>query len=313
MRKNCKKAILVLSSFLMMTVVFAQSGFSHISLVTFRNQLSFTIGEDTQAYTAERKLEAFSINKFETTYTLWHSVRVKAEKIGYNFANPGQAGSEGKRGAAPTDENYSQPVTMINWYDAVVWCNALSELRGRTPCYTYNGEVIRDSADTAACDLCECDWNCNGFRLPSEAEWEYAARRTREGFQRGDLVSGQISDDPEEGLLYAWTSENTSGSHNVGTAGLPFEPGEQTYPASGNANAAGLYDMSGNMIEFCWDWFEDYTSENPYGPKIGFERVSRGGSWSEYTMFLYAGDRYHYDPNECYNYMGFRICCSAVR
>lgn len=311
MRKNCKKAILVLSSFLMMTGVFAQSGFSHISLVTFRNQLSFTIGEDTQAYTAERKLEAFSINKFETTYTLWHSVRVKAEKIGYNFANPGQAGSEGKRGGAPTDENYSQPVTMINWYDAVVWCNALSELRGRTPCYTYNGEVIRDSSDTAACDLCECDWNCNGFRLPSEAEWEYAARRTREGFQRGDLVSGQISDDPEEGLLYAWTSENTSGSHNVGTAGLPFEPGEQTYPASGNANAAGLYDMSGNMIEFCWDWFEDYTSENPYGPKIGFERVSRGGSWSEYTMFLYAGDRYHYDPNECYNYMGFRICCSA--
>ena len=126
MRKNCKKAILVLSSFLMMTGVFAQSGFSHISLVTFRNQLSFTIGEDTQAYTAERKLEAFSINKFETTYTLWHSVRVKAEKIGYNFANPGQAGSEGKRGAAPTDENYSQPVTMINWYDAVVWCERAS-------------------------------------------------------------------------------------------------------------------------------------------------------------------------------------------
>ncbi|WP_022931104.1 formylglycine-generating enzyme family protein [Treponema bryantii] len=312
MRKNCKKAIFVLSSILMMAGGFAQSSsFSHISLVTFRNNLTYTIGEDTQAYTAERELAPFSINKFETTYTLWHSVRLKAEKIGYNFANPGQGGSNGKRGAAPTDDNYAQPVTMINWYDAVVWCNALSELRGRTPCYTYNGEVIRDSADTAACDLCECDWEGNGYRLPSEAEWEYAARKTRVGFQRGDLVSGQVSDDAEEGLLYAWTSENSDSSHNVGTAGLPFEPGEQTYPASGNANAAGLYDMSGNVIEFCWDWFEDYTSDNPHGPKVGFERVSRGGSWSEYTMFLYAGDRYSYDPNECYNYMGFRICCSA--
>ena len=101
MRKICRKAIFVLSSFLMMAGGFAQS-FSHISLVTFRSSLTYTIGEDTQAYTAERELEPFSINRFETTYNLWYSVRVKAEKIGYNFANPGQGGSEGKRAAAPT-------------------------------------------------------------------------------------------------------------------------------------------------------------------------------------------------------------------
>ena len=105
MRKKSKKAIFVLSSFLMMAGGFAQSSFSHISLVTFRNNLTYTIGEDTQTYTAIRDLQPFSINKFETTYTLWHSVRVKAEKVGYNFANPGQAGSNGKRGAAPTDDN----------------------------------------------------------------------------------------------------------------------------------------------------------------------------------------------------------------
>ena len=291
---------------------FAQdSSLVHIRLVTFRNNLSFIIGEDTQAYTAARTLKPFSINKFETTYALWYQVRVTAEHLGYNFQNPGQGGSNGKRGAVPTEENSAQPVTMINWYDAIVWCNALSEIRGRVPCYTYNGEILRDSSDTAACDLCECNWESDGYRLPSEAEWEYASRRERTGFQRGDLISGQVSDDPEEALLYAWTTENANATRNVGTAGVPFDPNQITMPATGNANSAGLYDMSGNVMEFCWDWFEDYTNENDHGPQMGFERVSRGGSWSAYTLFLYCGDRYSYDPNECYNYMGFRIACTA--
>jgi formylglycine-generating enzyme required for sulfatase activity len=68
--------------------------------------------------------------------------------------------------------------------------------------------------------------------------------------------------------------------------------------------------MSGNLLEFCWDWFEAYKKDFVYGPEIGYERVSRGGSWSSYTPFLFAGDRYSYDPNECYNYMGFRIATS---
>ncbi len=288
-----------------------ESSSVHIRLVTFRTNLTYIIGEDTQAYTAVRNLKPFSINKFETTYSLWYQVRNTAERLGYYFQNPGQGGSQGRRGAAPTDENASQPVTMINWYDAIVWCNALSEIRGRVPCYTYNGEILRDSSDTAACDLCECNWDSDGYRLPSEAEWEYAARREKSGFQRGDLISGQISDDPEEGLLYAWTAENANATRNVGTAGVPFDPNVITLPATGNANSAGLFDMSGNVIEYCWDWFEDYTAENEHGPQMGFERVSRGGSWSAYTLFLYAGDRYSYDPNECYNYMGFRICCTA--
>ena len=307
----CKKISIALVSSLLGAGLFAQSNLAHISLVTFRSNLTYTIGEDTQSYTAERTLQPFSINKFETTYSLWYTVKNRAEKIGYNFQNPGQGGSFGKRGAAPIEENISQPVTMISWYDAIVWCNALSEIRNKVPCYTYKGEVLRDSSDTAACDLCQCDWEADGYRLPSEAEWEYAARRTKIGFQRGDLVSGQVTDDAEEGLLYAWSFENASTSRIVGTAGLPFDPVSSAMPGTGNANSAGIYDMSGNVLEFCWDWFEDYTNDDVYGAPIGFERVSRGGSWSAYTAFLFAGDRYSYDPNECYNYMGFRFCCSV--
>ena len=72
--------------------------------------------------------------------------------------------------------------------------------------------------------------------------------------------------------------------------------------------------MSGNVLEWCWDWFADYKDEKgrATGPESGSERVMRGGSWNSYTLFLSAGDRYSFDPNEYFNYFGFRIATSAA-
>ena len=154
--------------------------------------------------------------------------------------------------------------------------------------------------------------------MPTEAEWEWAARKTKVGFQKGNLLSGSVnqygySDDSVLETAIAWTSENSSKTQKVGTAGTPFS--ENTEPGSGRANGAGIFDMSGNVLEYCWDWFADYIQpfdihERYTGPEIGYERVSRGGSWSPYASFSYAGDRYAFDPDIAFNYMGFRICRS---
>ncbi len=170
---------------------------------------------------------------------------------------------EDTNGSKPDDRGRGRgtlPVINVDWYATTKYCNWLSEQQGLTPCYSGPGRVP------------ECDFLANGYRLPTEAEWEYAARGGNHS--RGFTYAG--SDNLVE---VAWYAANSGDSiHPVG----------QKKP-----NELGLYDMSGNLYEWCWDWYrEDYyvssPSDDPIGPPPepstsarGPNKVRRSGSWRE--------------------------------
>ena len=177
----------------------------------------------------------------------------------------------------------NRPVEYVSWYDAVAYCNRLSKKEGFTPCYSASGNNIT------------CNWNANGYRLPTEAEWEYAARG---GINKDDYIYSGSNDIYE----VAWWYENSWGmTHDVGTK---------------KANSLGIYDMSGNVWEWCWDWFNDaYYSKsprnNPTGATAGSGRVYRGGSWIfDYVVFP-VSNRYYNVPNFRDDDLGFRVVRSA--
>jgi uncharacterized repeat protein (TIGR02543 family) len=179
----------------------------------------------------------------------------------------------------------SYPMYYVSWLDAIEYCNQRSEDENLTPAYTVSGETVT------------WDKSASGYRLPTEAEWEYACRAgTTTPFSTGgNITTARANYDGN----YPYNG-NPAGEYR----------GKTTVAGFFAPNAYGLYDMHGNVWEWCWDWYGDYASgplADPVGAVSGASRVLRGGSWNGLAKHLRSAYRGSYTPSYRYIDFGFRL------
>jgi formylglycine-generating enzyme required for sulfatase activity len=241
--------------------------------------------------------KGFYMGKYEVTQAQYKELMIINPSYFYGTGRPPASGEVQEK----------RPVETVSWYDALVFCNKLSMRDGLTPVYSIKWSENTDPASWGEVptssntdwNAVSANWNANGYRLPTEAEWEYACRAgTETVYNTGDTISNSTG----------WYSSNSdSKTHEVGK-----KP----------PNAWGLYDMHGNVWEWVWDWYgSSYYSASgagtdPKGLLSGSLRVFRGGSWYSGAQFLrsaYRGSRYYvsnyfdYYPYNRRGDFGFRL------
>jgi formylglycine-generating enzyme required for sulfatase activity len=245
-------------------------GYSAIASALYNHQLEM-VGVPGGSYTSSSQtvtVSSFSMSKYEITKKLYQAIT----------------------GSSPSYfiEDDSRPVEQVTWYDAVEFCNLLSLREGRAPVYAISDRVPPAGYPITGASV-TADWSKNGYRLPTEAEWEYAAR----GGKASRRLTYAGSNDPD---AVGWSKGNS---------------GNATHPVGAKApNELGLYDLSGNVWEWCWDRYGPYPSgprSDPLGASAGTNRVQRGGSWYDIDKFGTVSSRGYYDPSATVINFGFRV------
>ncbi|HEV2318642.1 MAG TPA: SUMF1/EgtB/PvdO family nonheme iron enzyme [Verrucomicrobiae bacterium] len=261
---------------------------------------SFTMGDTLDGEGDARPrtvyLSAFYMDSNLVTYGMWETVYSFATSAGYSFDNVGSA----QNNAA------NEPVVVINWYDAVKWCNARSQQAGLTPVYYTDASLteVYTNGDTNAVYV---NWAANGYGLPTEAEWEKAARGGLSGqrFPWGDTISESQANYRASPLVHSYDLGPYTGYNTNFDFGAWY-----TSPVGYFApNGYGLYDMAGNVWEWCWDWYVSpygQTTNNPTGPASGNYRIYRGGNWGFPADYARCADRDYDNPANSCSILGFR-------
>ncbi len=239
----------------------SKTGIEMIAVEGGTFQMGSINGDNDEKPVHSVTVDDFYIGKYEVTQKEWKEI------MGNNPSNW---------------KGDNLPVESVSWYDAVAFCNKLSEKEGLTPCYTGSGKNIK------------CNFSANGYRLPTEAEWEYVARGG---------VKTQNS-----------ASQQYAGSNNIDeVAWYNSNSGRKTHAVGGKKNnELGIYDMSGNVWEWCWDrydssYYKNSPTRNPKGASSGSFRVNRGGCWDYSAKFCRVANRSSSSPGNSSSILGFRL------